>query len=140
MNKKTKSSQQEVQKFNSIPVIVLLLLNLLGVGAILGMLQSAKSKSAENDAGSMVEKQLHVDRLGNINLQRGRVTFDLLTFSEDGSANVRQNVSLPQEGFLHGYSQLEQFMSQMIEKGFVGRSGDAEGSLTPGGGLTPGDE
>ena len=125
MSKKySNQSEQVASTFNSIPIIVLLLLNLLGVGAILGLLLSQKDAPATTVSNPpSVSKNVRVDRLGNITLDKDRVKFDLIAL-DGGSVNVQQEVSLPQEGFVHGYQLLEQFMAQLIEKGYVEKGGE----------------
>lgn len=118
------SKQTPSPTFNSTPIIALLLLNLVGVGAIIGMLLSKKEPPISNSSKPATASQdLRVDRLGNISLDRDRVKFDLISL-EDGSAKVQQEVSLPQEGFVRGFQSLEQFMNQLIEKGFVEKGGE----------------
>ena len=122
--KSSKQSGQQSPAFNPALIIVLLLLNLLGIGAILGILLSKNDKPTVTESTPpSVSKDVQVDRLGNITLDRDRVKFDLIAL-DGGSVNVRQNVSLPQEGFVRGYQQLEQFMDQLIEKGYVERGSE----------------
>lgn len=107
-------SQTIVQKTNSFPVIALLLANLLAVLLTMGILL-VRTKSLV-DSGAKIS----VDRIGEIKLEEGNVTFDLMNL--DPATNrpkVIQQVSMKDDDFLKGFGQMEGLVKKMIQAGLI---------------------
>ena len=108
------------QKTNSFPIIALLLLNLLAILLTIGILL-VRTKSLVNSS-----TKIPVDRIGEIKLDQGEVTFDLLTLHEaTNQPRVTNQVCMKQQDFLTGFSQLEGLVKKMIADGKVKARGTA---------------
>ena len=70
--------------------------------------------------------KIPVDRIGEIKLDQGEVTFDLLTLHEaTNQPRVTNQVCMKQQDFLTGFSQLEGLVKKMIADGKVKARGIA---------------
>lgn len=121
MSKKTETIVQQT-KTNLFPVIALLILNLLAILLAIGILMVRTQSLVDSGTG------VKADRLGQIKLDQGNVVIDLMEL--DPAVNrhkVTKQVVMRQEDFVAGYSSMEDFMRQMIEKGLVkARVADAQ--------------
>ena len=114
MNKRENVETVIQQKTNSFPIIALLLLNLLAILLTIGILL-VRTKSLVNSS-----TKIPVDRIGEIKLDQGEVTFDLLTLHEaTNQPRVTNQVCMKQQDFLTGFSQLEGLVKKMIADGKV---------------------
>jgi len=103
------------RKINTFPIIALLLANLLAVLLTMGILL-VRTKSL---VGSNASK-ISVDRIGQIKLDQGNVTFDLVNLDDvTNSPKVTQQVSMKHEDFLKGFSQMEGLVKKMIDAGLI---------------------
>lgn len=101
-------------KTNLFPVIALLILNLLAILLAIGILMVRTQSLVDSGSG------VKADRMGQIKLDQGNVVIDLLEL--DAASNrhqVSKQLVMRQADFVAGYSSMEDFMRQMIEKGFV---------------------
>lgn len=120
MNKRENVETVIQQKTNSFPIIALLLLNLLAILLTIGILL-VRTKSLVNSS-----TKIPVDRIGEIKLDQGEVTFDLLTLHEaTNQPRVTNQVCMKQQDFLTGFSQLEGLVKKMIADGKVKARGAA---------------
>ena len=120
MNKRENVETVIQQKTNSFPIIALLLLNLLAILLTIGILL-VRTKSLVNSS-----TKIPVDRIGEIKLYQGEVTFDLLTLHEaTNQPRVTNQVCMKQQDFLTGFSQLEGLVKKMIADGKVKARGTA---------------
>ena len=120
MNKRENVETVIQQKTNSFPIIALLLLNLLAILLTIGILL-VRTKSLVNSS-----TKIPVDRIGEIKLDQGEVTFDLLTLHEaTNQPRVTNQVCMKQQDFLTGFSQLEGLVKKMIADGKVKARGTA---------------
>ena len=103
------------QKTNTFPIIALLLANLLAVLLTMGILL-VRTKSL---VGSTADK-ISVDRIGEIKLDQGNVTFDLMNLDDvTNTPKVTQQVSMKQEDFLQGFSQMKGLVDKMVKAGLI---------------------
>jgi len=101
-------------KINTFPIIALLLINLLAVLLAIGILL-VRTKSLVG-SGSKIS----VDRIGEIKLDKGNVTFDLMNIdAATNSPKVTQQVSMKDQDFLKGFSQMEGLVKKMMEAGLI---------------------
>ena len=120
MNKRDTSETVIHQKTNTFPIIALLLANLLAVLLTMGiLLVRTKSLVKSNN-------KIAVDRIGEIKLDQGNVTIDLMNLDEATNRPlVTQQVSMKQQDFLTGFSQMEGLVKKMIADGQVKARGPA---------------
>ncbi len=116
--KKTES----VQTVNLFPVTALLIANLVGVLIAIVMLYGLHNKTTKPKPPKL-DKIVSADRIGEIKLDRDRVRINLMTIGERPSDIQKvQEISISQEGFLKGFSQMQTFIDEMVEQGIVTRN------------------
>jgi len=126
MNKRD-TTETVLQKTNTFPIIALLLVNLLAVLLTIGILLVRTKSLVGTDAA-----RLSVDRIGEIKLERGNVTFDLINIDDaTNSPKVTQQVSMKQKDFIQGFSQMEGLVKKMMEAGLVKANTDGVAPSAP---------
>ena len=119
MNKRD-TAETVIQKINTFPIIALLLVNLLAVLLTMGILL-VRTKSLVGSGA-----KLSVDRIGEIKLDQGNITFDLMNLDPGtNSPKVIQQVSMKDQDFLSGFSQMEGLVKKMMAAGLIKSSGSA---------------
>lgn len=107
---------------NLFPVIVLLIANLIGVCIAVIMLYGLHNKT-KAPITPQRQEIVAADRIGEIKLDRDRVRINLMSIGAKPSDIQKvQEISLPQEGFLKGFSQMQVFIDQLVEQGIVKRN------------------
>ena len=110
-----------IQKISTFPIIALLLLNLLAVLLTMGILL-VRTKSLVDSS-----TKISVDRIGEIKLDQGNVTIDMMNLDEaTNRPTVTQQVSMKQQDFLTGFSRMEGLVKKMIADGKVKARAPAE--------------
>lgn len=107
---------------NLFPMTVLLIANLVGICVAIVMLYGLHNKTKMPEPPQRQEI-VTADRVGEIKLDRDRVRINLMSIgSKPSDIQKVQEISLPQEGFLKGFSQMQTFIDQMVEQGIVTRN------------------
>ena len=113
MNKRD-TAETVIQKINTFPIIALLLVNLLAVLLTMGILL-VRTKSLVVSG-----EKLSVDRIGEIKLDQGNITFDLMNLDPaTNQPKVIQQVSMKDQDFLSGFSQMEGLVKKMMAAGLI---------------------
>lgn len=104
---------------NLFPITALTVLTLLGVIAGLVMLWGLHNKvpkPAEQEMMTIVS----ADEIGEIKLDQNFVRINLMGRTESGGIEKIQEIEIPLKNFAErGYSRLNSFMDQMVEKGII---------------------
>jgi len=86
----------------------------VGIGCtILGMsVWQARPQTPES-------RVLLADGFRNITFQNGKFNIELVTRIDESTIEIDKVLEVPQEGFLKGYSAIEQLVDKLIEDGLV---------------------
>ena len=104
-----------VHKTNLFPVIALLILNLIGIGLVIGILMARTQSLVDSGV-----KSITADRMGQIQLDKDNVVIDLMDMdATDRRHKVTKQLVIGQEDFLAGFSAMEDFMRKLIQAGVV---------------------
>lgn len=119
-----KAGETVIKKINTFPIIALLLVNLLAVLLTMGILL-VRTKSLVGSGSN-----ISVDRIGEIKLDQGNITFDLMNLDPaTNTPKVIQQVSMKDQDFLTGFSKMEELVKKMIAAGLI--KSRAQGGVAP---------
>jgi len=114
MNKRDTTETVIQQKTSTFPIIALLLANLLAVLLTMGILL-VRTKRLVNSSAKITP-----DRIGEIKLDNGIVTFDLMDLeAATNSPKVTHQVIMKDQDFLEGFSQMEGLVRKMQKAGLI---------------------
>jgi hypothetical protein len=104
---------------NLFPNTALTFLTLLGVIVGLVMLWGLHNKVPKQEQQEMMTI-VSADEIGEIKLDKNFVRINLMGRTESGGIEKIQEIEIPLKNFAErGYSRLNSFMDQMIEKGII---------------------
>ncbi len=106
------------QSVNLFPLTALVFITLLGVLAGLVMLFGLHNKIQKSPE---METIIVADEIGEIKLDKDMIRINLMKRTASGGVEKMHEVELPLEKFASGggYSRLNSFMDQLIEKGIL---------------------